>query len=132
MMSFSRRRAASHPAAPTRFARLARHLGVAAALGLAALCSRAQTPMPNPQSSAFVTLYRCDGESWIAIAYPAPFAREAEPVRMSWQGETIELKYAGGRYVSRAADLAWRPKGRTGRLTRLSDRSMLLNNCVER
>ena len=130
MMSRSKRRESpcSIPSAAARIPRVA----LAAALAMSAVQASAQAPLPNPHSSAFVTTYRCDGESWLAIAYPAPFAREAEPVRLSWQGETVVLKYAGGRYVSRDADLAWRPKGRTGTLTRLSDRSMLLDNCVER
>jgi hypothetical protein len=92
----------------------------------------AETAMPNPHSDAFVTVLNCDGGAHAVIAYPAPAARAYEPVRFSWRGATVELAAAGGRYVSRAADLSWQPKGRTGNLVRLSDSAPLLTNCVER
>ena len=89
----------------------------------------------NPHASAFVVTYRCDGEDWLAVAYPAPFARATVPVRLSWNGATIVMSPArsgsGARYVSRAADLAWWNQGHGGTLYRLSDRATLLANCVE-
>ncbi len=89
----------------------------------------------NPHASAFVVTYRCDGEDWLAVAYPAPFARATEPVRLSWNGATVVMSPArsgsGARYVSRAADLEWWNQGHGGTLFRLSNRATLLANCVE-
>ena len=109
---------------------------LAAAVALAALpAPPALAVNENPHASAFVVTYRCDGEDWLAVAYPAPFARATEPVRLSWNGATVVMSPArsgsGARYVSRAADLEWRNKGHGGTLYRLSDRATLLANCVE-
>ena len=109
---------------------------LAAALAVAALpAPPALAVNENPHASAFVVTYRCDGEDWLAVAYPAPFARATEPVRLSWNGATVAMSPArsgsGARYVSRAADLEWWNKGHGGTLYRLSDRATLLANCVE-
>mgnify|MGYP001242954541 CR=1 FL=1 len=109
---------------------------LAAAVALAALpAPPALAVNENPHASAFVVTYRCDGEDWLAVAYPAPFARATEPVRLSWNGATVAMSPArsgsGARYVSRAADLEWWNKGHGGTLYRLSDRATLLANCVE-
>ena len=114
----------------------ARAAAALAALAAAALpATPAQAVNENPHASAFVVTYRCDGDRRLAVAYPAPFARGTEPVRLSWMGGTVLLSAArsgsGSRYVSRAADLEWWNKGHGGTLTRLSDRSTLLANCVE-
>ena len=108
----------------------------AAAFALAALpAPPALAVNENPHASAFVVTYRCDGEDWLAVAYPAPFARATVPVRLSWNGATVVMAPArsgsGARYVSRAADLAWWNQGHGGTLYRLSDRATLLANCVE-
>jgi len=108
----------------------------AAAFAVAALpAPPALAVNDNPHASAFVVTYRCDGEDWLAVAYPAPFARASEPVRLSWNGETVAMSQArsgsGARFVNRAADLEWRSKGHGGTLYRLSDRATLLANCVE-
>ena len=108
----------------------------AAAFAIAALpAPPALAVNENPHASAFVVTYRCDGEDWLAVAYPAPFARATEPVRLSWNGKTVLMSPArsgsGARYVSRAADLAWWNQGHGGTLYRLSDRATLLANCVE-
>jgi membrane-bound inhibitor of C-type lysozyme len=105
----------------------------AAAFAVAALPALAVNE--NPHASAFVVTYRCDGEDWLAVAYPAPFARATVPVRLSWNGATVVMSPArsgsGARYVNRAADLEWWNQGRGGTLYRLSDRATLLANCVE-
>ena len=108
----------------------------AAAFAIAALpAPTALAVNENPHASAFVVTYRCDGEDWLAVAYPAPFARATVPVRLSWNGATVVMSPArsgsGARYVSRAADLAWWNQGHGGTLYRLSDRATLLANCVE-
>ncbi|MBP8140298.1 MAG: MliC family protein [Burkholderiales bacterium] len=108
----------------------------AAAFAIAALpAPPALAVNENPHASAFVVTYRCDGEDWLAVAYPAPFARATVPVRLSWNGATVVMSPArsgsGARYVSRAADLAWWNQGHGGTLYRLSDRATLLANCVE-
>ena len=108
----------------------------AAAFAVAALpAPTALAVNENPHASAFVVTYRCDGEDWLAVAYPAPFARATEPVRLSWNGATVSMSPArsgsGARYVSRAAELDWRNQGHGGTLYRLSDRATLLANCVE-
>ena len=108
----------------------------AAAFAVAALpAPPALAVNENPHASAFVVTYRCDGEDWLAVAYPAPFARATVPVRLSWNGATVVMSPArsgsGARYVSRAADLAWWNQGHGGTLYRLSDRATLLANCVE-
>ncbi len=109
---------------------------LAAALAVAALpAPPAIAVNENPHASAFVVTYRCDGEDWLAVAYPAPFARATEPVRLSWNGGTVVMSPArsgsGARFVSRAADLEWWNKGHGGTLYRLSDRATLLANCIE-
>jgi membrane-bound inhibitor of C-type lysozyme len=108
----------------------------AAAFAVAALpAPPALAVNENPHASAFVVTYRCDGEDWLAVAYPAPFARATVPVRLSWNGATVVMSPArsgsGARYVNRAADLEWWNQGRGGTLYRLSDRATLLANCVE-
>ena len=85
----------------------------------------------NPHGSAFVTLYQCDGNKWIAAAYPAWNAKGEPPVRVSWNGDTVVMNLArsgsGSRYVSKAADLEWWIKGREATMFRLSNHSVLLN-----
>ena len=112
-----------------------------AAAVLAALAAGVLTAAPanavneNPHASALVVSYRCDGDDWIAVAYPAPFARATEPVRLSWNGGTVTMSAArsgsGARYASRPADLEWWSRGRSGTLRRLSDGTTLLANCAE-
>ena len=89
----------------------------------------------NPHGSAFVVLYQCDGNKWMPVAYPAPFAAQSEPpARVSWNGSTVVMSHArsgsGSRYVDKAADLEWWIKGREGTMFRLSDHSVL-TNCRE-
>ena len=108
---------------------------------IASVCATLATAVPaaaagdNPHASAFVTLYRCDADRWIAVAYPAPSERAREPVRLAWQERTLLLGQArsasGARYVSKAADLEWWTHGRAATLRRLSARSVLASGCTE-
>jgi membrane-bound inhibitor of C-type lysozyme len=114
----------------------ARRLAAAIALVAGAASSPALALNDNPHGSAFVVLYQCDANRWIAVGYPAPFARGAEPpARLSWNGATVLMTNAasgsGARYVSKAADLDWRIKGREAMLLRLSDGGTMLANCRE-
>ncbi len=109
---------------------------LAAAALLACAAAPALALNDNPHASAFVTLYRCDGEDWLAVGYPAPFAAGTEPAaRVSWNGSTVVMSHArsgsGSRYVSKDADLEWWIKGREGAMYRLSDHAVLLANCRE-
>ena len=109
-------------------------------LAVAALAFVAAVPVAhalndNPHGSAFVVLYQCDGNKWMPVAYPAPFAAQTEPpARVSWNGATVVMSHArsgsGSRYVDKAADLEWWIKGREGTMFRLSDHSVL-TNCRE-
>lgn len=108
---------------------------VALATGVGAAVPAGAVDLVHPHSSAFVSLYRCDSNRWIAVAYPAPFARSAEPLRLSWRGETVLLAPArsasGARYANRTSDVEWRVKEREARLVRASDGSTLVSGCVE-
>ena len=111
----------------------ARRLLAAASLAACAtVVPAAHALNENPHGSAFVVLYQCDGNTWMPVAYPAPFAAGGEPpARVSWHGSTVVMGLArsgsGSRYVNQAADLEWWIKGREGTMFRLSDHSVLLN-----
>jgi membrane-bound inhibitor of C-type lysozyme len=114
-----------------------RRLVAATAFAAAALAPAPSLALnENPHASAFVVLYQCDGGHWMAVAYPAPFARDGEPpARVSWNGSTVLMRLArsgsGSRYVSPEADLEWWIKGREGTMFKLSDHSTILANCRE-
>ena len=110
---------------------MTRSLAVAV-LAFVAAVPAAHALNDNPHGSAFVVLYQCDGNKWMPVAYPAPFAAQTEPpARVSWNGSTVVMSHArsgsGSRYVDKAADLEWWIKGREGTMFRLSDHSVLLN-----
>ena len=107
-----------------------RLLVVASLAACATIVSSAHALNDNPHGSAFVVLYQCEANKWIAVGYPAPFARGDEPpARVSWQGSTVLMSHAasgsGARYVSKAADLEWWIKGRAATMNRLSDHTEL-------
>jgi membrane-bound inhibitor of C-type lysozyme len=113
---------------------MTRSLAVAV-LAFVAAVPAAHALNDNPHGSAFVVLYQCDGNKWMPVAYPAPFAAQTEPpARVSWNGSTVVMSHArsgsGSRYVDKAADLEWWIKGREGTMFRLSDHSVL-TNCRE-
>ena len=113
----------------------ARRLAVAAALAACAASPPALALNDNPHGSAFVVLYQCGPNKWVAVGYPAPFARDTEPAaRLSWNGDTVLMSHAasgsGSRYVNKAADLEWSIKGHEATMIRASDR-VTLATCRE-
>ena len=99
-------------------------------------------PLAAPPAAAargdapFVVTYRCDGDRWLAVGYPAFKDARTAPIRLSWQGRTVELTPiragSGARYVNAAANLEWWSKGTGGTLSRLLPSVRpLLTNCVE-
>ena len=112
---------------------------LAAAAGTLVACGASPLALAlndNPHGSAFVVLYRCDASKWIAVGYPAPFARGEQPAaRLSWNGSTVLMSHttsgSGARYVNKSADLDWHIKGREATLLRLSDGGAVLSNCRE-
>jgi len=88
-------------------------------------------------ATPFVVTYQCDGGRWLAVGYPAFKDASRAPIRLSWEGRTVELLPAraasGARYVNSKADLEWWSKGDTGFLQRASDPNrQLVTGCVER
>ena len=83
----------------------------------------------------FVVTYRCDGDRWLAVAYPAYRDARTEPIRLTWEGRTVLLSPtrvgSGARYVNALASLEWWSKGTGGTLSRLSTNRPLLTGCVE-
>ncbi len=83
----------------------------------------------------FVVTYRCDGNRWLAVGYPAFKDARNAPVRVTWEGRTVLLSPAragsGARYVNALASLEWWSKGTGGTLSRLSTNRPLLTGCVE-
>ena len=84
----------------------------------------AAVPLPslaantNPHASAFVVLYQCDGDDWLAVGYPAPFASGTEPpARVSWNGSTVVMSQArsgsGARYANAGESIVFWNKGDT-------------------
>ena len=61
-------------------------------------------------------------------------ARKA-PVRLTWQGRTVQLAPAragsGARYINARANLEWWSKGNGGTLSRLEPLRPLVTGCVE-
>ena len=83
----------------------------------------------------FVVTYRCDGGRYLAVGYPAYRDARRAPIRIGWQGRTIELSPtrvgSGARYVNALANLQWWSKGNGGTLSQLENNRPLLANCVE-
>jgi membrane-bound inhibitor of C-type lysozyme len=83
----------------------------------------------------FVVPYRCHGDHWLAVGYPAFRDACATPIRITWEGRTVLLHPtragSGARYVNAPASLEWWSKGAGGTLTRLSPHRPLLTGCVE-
>ena len=85
--------------------------------------------------TAFVVTYRCTGDRYLVVGYPAYRDAQRAPVRIGWQGRTIELAPtrvgSGARYVNALANLEWWSKGNSGVLNQLQPNRPLLTNCVE-
>jgi membrane-bound inhibitor of C-type lysozyme len=103
--------------------------------GAIAASAAAQASAPPRGETAFVVTYRCDGDRHIAVGYPAFRDARTAPIRIGWQGRTVELKPAragsGVRYANAIAGLEWWSKGDRGTLSRLRDNQPLLTGCVE-
>ena len=98
--------------------------------------SVAAQPSPATRGDApFVIVYRCDGGTHLVVGYPAYRDARKAPVRIGWQGRTVELTPAraasGARYLNAIADLEWWSKGNGGTLARLRDNRPLLTGCTE-
>jgi membrane-bound inhibitor of C-type lysozyme len=84
----------------------------------------------------FVVTYRCDGDRWLAVGYPAFKDARNAAIRLTWQGRTVELTPtragSGARYINASANLEWWSKGNGGTLSRLLPSVRpLLTNCIE-
>jgi membrane-bound inhibitor of C-type lysozyme len=83
----------------------------------------------------FVVTYRCDGDRWLAVGYPAYGDARRAPVRVSWQGRTVLLAPtrvgSGARYINALANLEWWSKGAGGTLSSIYPSRPLLTGCVE-
>ena len=83
----------------------------------------------------FVVTYRCDGGRALVVGYPAYRDALKTPIRLSWEGKTVEMLPAragsGARYVSATADLEWWSKGNGGDLYRLSRHQPIATGCQE-
>ena len=83
----------------------------------------------------FVVTYRCDGDRWLVVGYPAFRDARRAPIRLTWEGHTVLLAPAragsGARYINAAASLEWWSKGNGGTLRRLSTNRPLATGCVE-
>jgi membrane-bound inhibitor of C-type lysozyme len=82
----------------------------------------------------FVVTYRCDGGRYLVVGYPAYRDAARAPIRVSWQGRTVQLAPtrvgSGARYVNALANLQWWSKGDGGTLSQLENNRPLLLNCV--
>ena len=102
-------------------------LAIAAWPAAASAADRGDTP--------FVVTYRCDGDRWLAVGYPAFRDARTAPVRITWQGRTVLLAptrvATGARYVNALASLEWWSKGTGGTLRNLNVNRPLLTGCIE-
>ena len=85
--------------------------------------------------TAFVVTYLCEGGRYLVVGYPAYRDASRAPIRVGWQGRTVELSPtrvgSGARYVNAMANLQWWSKGNGGTLSDLRRNRALLANCVE-
>ena len=83
----------------------------------------------------FVVTYRCDGDRWLVVGYPAFRDARRAPIRLTWEGHTVLLAPtragSGARYINAAESLEWWSKGNGGTLRRLSTNRPLATGCVE-
>jgi membrane-bound inhibitor of C-type lysozyme len=86
--------------------------------------------------AAFVVTYRCDGNRYLAVGYPAYRDAQRTPIRVGWQGRTLQLSPSrmvgsGARYLNALSNLEWWSKGNGGTLSQIQPNRALLTNCVE-
>jgi membrane-bound inhibitor of C-type lysozyme len=107
--------------------------GLLAALAAGALVATAHAAERG--DTAFVVTYQCEGGRYLAVGYPAYRDARRAPVRIGWQGRTIELAPtrvgSGARYLNPVANLEWWSKGNGGTLRQMEPSRPLLINCVE-
>jgi membrane-bound inhibitor of C-type lysozyme len=107
----------------------------ALAMTLAACAFAPATHAAERGDTAFVVTYRCEGGRYLAVGYPAFRDARRAPVRIGWQGRTLELAPtrvgSGARYINPLANLEWWSKGTGGTLSQLQPNRPLLINCVE-
>ena len=84
----------------------------------------------------FVVTYRCDGNRYLVVGYPAYRDAQRAPIRVGWQGRTVQLAPSrmvgsGARYLNALSNLEWWSKGNGGTLSQIRLNRALLTNCVE-
>jgi hypothetical protein len=103
-----------------------------AAVAIATTSGAAAADQGKPAS---VVTYRCDGDRWIAVAYPAESAGPRAPIRITWEGRTVELSPTrasrGSSFVNAMASLEWWRNRESSTLRTLHGNRPLLTNCVE-
>ena len=101
-------------------------------------CWSAAAPAAVRGDTPFVVTYHCDRDRWLAIGYPAFKDARREPIRLTWEGRTVELAPtrrtgSGARYVNVRENLEWWSKGNGGSLSAVHpNRRDLVTGCVER
>jgi membrane-bound inhibitor of C-type lysozyme len=83
----------------------------------------------------FVVTYLCDGGRNLVVGYPAYRDAARAPVRLNWQGRTVQLSPSrmvgsGARYLNALSNLEWWSKGNGGTLSQIQPSRPLLTNCV--
>ncbi len=86
--------------------------------------------------ASFVVTYRCDGDRHLVVGYPAYRDAARSPIRVGWQGRTVQLSPSrmvgsGARYLNALSNLEWWSKGSGGTLSQIQPHRALLTNCVE-
>jgi membrane-bound inhibitor of C-type lysozyme len=107
-----------------------------AALALAAFALSASALAVERGDAPFVVTYRCDGDRYLVVAYPAYSDARRAPIRIGWQGRTVLLSPSrmvgsGARYLNALSNLEWWSKGNGGTLNQIQPNRALLTNCVE-
>jgi membrane-bound inhibitor of C-type lysozyme len=105
-------------------------------LAVLAACAFAATARAAERGdTAFVVTYQCEGGRYLAVGYPAYRDARRAPIRIGWQGRTVELAPtrvgSGARYLNPLANLEWWSKGNGGTLRQMEPSRPLLINCVE-
>jgi len=101
-----------------------------------AACALATTAHAGERGdTAFVVTYQCEGGRYLVVGYPAYRDARRAPIRIGWQGRTVELAPtrvgSGARYLNPLANLEWWSKGNGGTLRQMEPSRPLLINCVE-
>ena len=108
----------------------------ALALALAIFAFAADAVAAERGDAPFVVTYRCDGDRYLIVGYPAYRDARRTPIRIGWQGRTVQLSPSrmvgsGARYLNALSNLEWWSKGNGGTLSQIQPNRPLLTNCVE-